>query len=173
MKLKIALIFLLIPFIVFSQSRRGKKSVFPKFQKPSIAAYYSTYSLQPDSAATPYLYYQVYDWVGTRYRYSGRNKKGIDCSGFVTEMYKNAYCIQLSGGSRDIWTNVQPIEKEELKEGDILFFEIRKGQISHVGIYLGNDKFAHAAVNTGVTISDLNEDYYKKCFYKGGRLAPD
>jgi len=173
MKLKIAFIFFLLPFIVYSQLKSGKKFVMTKVQKPSLEAYYSAYSLQPDSAANPYLYYQVYDWVGTRYRYSGRNKKGIDCSSFVTEMYKNTYCIHLSGGSREIWTNVQPIEKKELKEGDILFFKIRKGQISHVGIYLGNDKFAHATVNTGVTISDLNEDYYKKCFYKGGRLAVD
>ena len=52
----------------------------------------------------------------------------------------------------------------------ILFFKIRKGQISHVGIYLGNNKFAHASVKTGVIISSLDEPYYKKYFYKGGEV---
>ena len=51
-------------------------------------------------------------------------------------------------------------------EGDILFFKIKKGQISHVGVYLGNNTFAHASVHSGVIISDLDEDYYKKYFFK-------
>ncbi|MCY7360883.1 MAG: NlpC/P60 family protein, partial [Ignavibacteria bacterium] len=46
-----------------------------------------------------------------------------------------------------------------------------KGRISHVGVYLGNDKFAHASVARGVMISDLNDAYYKKYFYKGGRMT--
>jgi lipoprotein Spr len=85
-------------------------------------------------------------------------------------MYKDVYCIQLSGGSRDIYPLVIPVEKSDLQEGDILFFKIKKGQISHVGVYLGNNKFAHAAVNGGVIVSDLDEDYYKRYFYKGGRM---
>lgn len=132
--------------------------------------YFDTYKLSPDSAQTPYLYAQVYEWVGTRYRYSGDTKKGIDCSGFVSKMYKSVYCIDLAGGSRDIFATVLPIEKKELKEGDMVFFKIKKGQISHVGIYLGNNKFAHASVQSGVIISDLDEEYYKKRFYKGGRM---
>ncbi len=83
------------------------------------------------------------------------------------------YCINLSGGSTDIWTQVKPIEKSDLQEGDILFFKIKKGKISHVGIYLGNNKFAHASVAEGVIISDLDEAYYKKYFYKGGRILSD
>lgn len=141
-------------------------------QWKKIENYYCNYQLRIDSAYSPYLYYQVYDWVGTRYKYSGESKKGIDCSGFVTEMYQKVYCINLTGGSKDIYTQVKEkeIEKSELKEGDILFFKIRKGQISHVGIYLGNNKFAHASVHSGVIISDLDEAYYKKYFFTGGRF---
>ncbi len=69
-----------------------------------------------------------------------------------------------------MWPAVQPLEKPDLKEGDFVFIKIRKGQISHVGIYLGNNKFAHASVKTGVIISDLDEPYYKKYFYRGGRI---
>jgi len=168
MKLRITIILLLVPLLICAQTRRQKRKA--KAQKVALEQYYSSYSLKPDSALAPYLYYQVYEWIGTRYKYSGSSKKGIDCSGFVSEMYRNVYCINLSGGSSDIWTKVVPVEKSDLKEGDILFFKIKKGRISHVGIFLGNNKFAHASVQTGVMINDLDEDYYKKYFFKGGRI---
>lgn len=135
-----------------------------------VKQFFLSKSLSVDSATTPYLYYQVYEWIGTKYRYAGESRQGIDCSGFVAEMYRNVYCIRLSGGSKDIFPLTTPVEKSELKEGDILFFKIRKEQISHVGIYLGKNKFAHASVRSGVIISDLDEEYYKRYFYKGGRI---
>ena len=144
-----------------------------KSNKPCMGEFYASCSLKPDSALNPYLYYQVYDWLGTRYKYSGNSKKGIDCSGFVSEMYRNTYCIHLNGSSGSIFTQVTPVEKVELREGDILFFKIRKKQISHVGVYLGNNKFAHASVHSGVIVSDLDEAYYKKYFYKGRRLLSE
>lgn len=168
MKIRITIILFLLPLFICAQSKKHKRKSMAK--KQSLEQYYLTNYLKPDSAVTPYLFYQVYDWIGTRYKYSGSSKKGIDCSGFVSEMYRNVYCINLSGGSTDIWTKVNPIEKSDLKEGDILFFKIKKGRISHVAIFLGNNKFAHASVKTGVIISDLDEAYYKKYFYKGGRI---
>jgi lipoprotein Spr len=170
MRMRIAFILILMPFLLFSQQKK-KKSVPKKANKISPVAYYDSHCLSLDSAKTPYLFYEVYDWLGTKYKYAGNSKKGIDCSGFVNEMYEKAYCVGLNGGSKDIWKTVIPVEKEYIREGDILFFKIKKGQISHVGIYLGNDKFAHASVRSGVIISDLNEAYYKKYFYKGGRVV--
>ena len=170
MKIRIILFFLLFPFIVVAQSKKTKQPTKSKSQKQSIEQFYAKYQLAPDSALSPYLYYQVYDWAGTKYKYAGKSKNGIDCSGFVSKMYKNTYCINLLGRSRDIWPAVKAIEKTDLIEGDILFFKIKKGQISHVGVYLGNNKFAHASVHSGVIVSDLNDDYYKKYFFKGGRI---
>jgi murein DD-endopeptidase / murein LD-carboxypeptidase len=170
MNIRILFILLCFPFLMTAQSRKAATHLKAKAPKQSMEQFYAAHQLIPDSACSPYLYYQVFDWVGTRYKYAGKSKKGIDCSGFVSEMYRNAYCVQLQGGSRDIWTTVKPIEKADIREGDILFFKIRKGQISHVGVYLGNNKFAHASVQNGVIISDLNEDYYKKYFFKGGRI---
>jgi lipoprotein Spr len=170
MKIRIIFLLLLLPFLIVAQTKKATHRSKNKIQKPCIEQFYADHQLIPDSACNPHLYYQVYDWIGTRYKYAGRSKKGIDCSGFVSEMYRNAYCISLMGGSRDIWPTVKQIEKEDLQEGDILFFKIKKGQISHVGVYLGNNKFAHASVKYGVTISDLDEEYYKKHFYKGGRI---
>lgn len=57
-----------------------------------------------------------------------------------------------------------------MKEGDIVFFKIRQSEVSHVGLYLGNDKFIHSSTSNGVIISDLKEEYYQKYFWGGGRL---
>lgn len=118
----------------------------------------------------PELFSAIDEWYGTPYRFSGESKQGIDCSGFVTVLYKNIYNIQLTGGSRDIFNKCIPIDKQDLKEGDLLFFTIAGGRISHVGYYLSNNKFIHATTRGGVLISDLEEPYYKRYFYKAGRV---
>ncbi|REJ84855.1 MAG: glycoside hydrolase [Bacteroidetes bacterium] len=118
----------------------------------------------------PRLYYNIGDWMGTPYKYSGKSKSGIDCSGFVCKMLNESYNIPISGSSRDLFDQVKVVNTSELKEGDLVFFKIRKGRISHVGIYLGNGKFAHSSTTRGVIISDLSENYYDRHFYKAGRL---
>lgn len=135
-----------------------------------LRVYYSGFGLNYDSAASPLLYREIKSWIGTRYKYAGHSKQGIDCSGFVAAMYRSAYGKTLSGGSRDLYPQVDTVSRKNLREGDILFFKIRRGQVSHVGVYLGNDKFAHASVHSGVIISDLKEDYYRKYYFTGGRL---
>jgi lipoprotein Spr len=146
----------------------------PNVRKDSLPdamhLFYYHYGLNPDSAVTPQLFLTVYDWLGTKYQYGGSCKSGTDCSGFVGQMYLDVYCKALSGGSKELFTQVDTVSKANLKEGDILFFKIKKGQISHVAIYLGNNKFAHASVHGGVMVDDLDEEYYKKYFYYGGRL---
>ena len=123
-----------------------------------------------DYIANPNLYRVVADWLGTPYKYSGESKNGIDCSGFVCKLYSSVYDHVLLGSAKDIYKLVNPIKKEQLREGDLVFFKIKRGRISHIGIYLTNNKFAHASTQRGVIISDLNEEYYKKYFYKAGRL---
>jgi murein DD-endopeptidase / murein LD-carboxypeptidase len=117
---------------------------------------------------------KVYDiidnWMGTPYRYAGNTLKGVDCSGFIKVIYRNAFNIFLEGSSADIFKNSMPVAKEELKEGDLVFFKIRRNTISHVGVYIGQNKFAHASLSLGVTINDLDEPYYKQYFYKGARV---
>ncbi len=126
--------------------------------------------LDIDTSSSLELYYQIYEWLGTRYRYGGESKKGIDCSGFTGIIYENVYKRTLPRDSRSMYKMTKPISREEMKEGDLLFFRIRRGQVSHVGVYLGNNKFVHASTTQGVIISDLREDYYRRYFYKAGRL---
>ena len=88
----------------------------------------------------------------------------------MSEMYRQVYCMEISGSSTTLFAECDTIPRAELKEGDILFFKIKKGRVSHVAIYLGHNKFAHASVHGGVMIDDLDEPYYHKYFYRGGRI---
>jgi lipoprotein Spr len=115
------------------------------------------------------LFHFVYDWIGTPYHFGGESRKGIDCSAFTKELYSEVFNLDIKRSSRDIFSMVNPVGKDELKEGDLVFFKIHSRRISHVGIYLGNGRFAHAS-SRGVAISSLDDNYYSRYFYKGGRM---
>ncbi|GGH16439.1 C40 family peptidase [Mucilaginibacter phyllosphaerae] len=115
------------------------------------------------------LFHFVYDWIGTPYRFGGSSRKGIDCSAFTKQLYGDVFNLTIRRSSRDIFSMVNPVGKDDLKEGDLVFFKIHSRSISHVGIYLGNNRFAHAS-SKGVAISSLDDAYYSRYFYKGGRL---
>lgn len=131
------------------------------------------YALFPGMIENPRLVHLFEDWKGTPYRYGGSSRKGIDCSGFVSMLYDSVYKALLLGGSADIFRKLEPIAKEELKEGDLVFFRIHKKRISHVGLYLSNDKFIHATTRGGVMMSDLKEPYYRRYYYKAGRMPQE
>lgn len=115
------------------------------------------------------LFHFVYDWIGTPYHFGGNSRRGIDCSAFTKELYSEVFNLDIRRSSRDIFSMVSPVSKDELKEGDLVFFKIHSRRISHIGVYLGNNRFAHAS-SRGVAISSLDDAYYSRYFYKGGRL---
>src|ERR1700743_2495068 len=115
------------------------------------------------------LFNFVYSWIGTPYHFGGSSKKGIDCSDFTKELYSEVFNLDIRRNSRDIFSMVSPVGKNDLKEGDLVFFKIHSRKISHIGIYLGNNRFAHAS-SRGVAISSLDDAYYSRYFYRGGRL---
>src|ERR1700761_1276297 len=115
------------------------------------------------------LFHFVYDWIGTPYHFGGSSRKGIDCSAFTKKLYSEVFNLDIKRNSRDIFSMVSPVGRDDLKEGDLVFFKIHSRSISHVGVYLGNGRFAHAS-SKGVAISSLDDAYYSRYFYKGGRL---
>lgn len=106
--------------------------------------------------------------IGTPYRSGGCNPNtGFDCSGFTTWVF-NRYGIHLPRSSREQYHIGKQVAKNKLRKGDLVFFRSRRG-ISHVGIYLENGKFIHSASHgKTVTISHLEEDYWRT-HYAGGR----
>jgi len=111
-------------------------------------------------------------WLGTPYRYGSGSKRGTDCSGFVTSIYREVYGIKLSRSSHSMYAqNVKKVKKANLRTGDLVFFKRGPKQpIFHVGIYLKNGKFIHSATNGGVMVSSLKEPFYSKTYYAGGRV---
>ena len=114
------------------------------------------------------LYQSIDDWYGTPYKYGGSTKNGIDCSAFVQTIYISAFGVTLPRTAREQYGATHHISRTELQEGDLLFFNTQGG-VSHVGIYLQNNKFVHASVN-GVTITDMFEPYYVRHFVAAGRV---
>ena len=116
------------------------------------------------------MYQFIYDWLGTPYHFGGDTKKGVDCSGFAFQLYDKTFNTIIGSNSRNIFSMVNPIDKSDLREGDLVFFKIHSKSISHVGVYIGDNKFAHASSSKGVMISNLEEAYWQRYFYKGGRI---
>lgn len=125
-----------------------------------------------DSCSNLFLMASISNWIGTPYRYGQNTEKGTDCSGFVGNIYKSVFCLNTNRSSSGIYDQTQvKLKKEELVEGDLVFFKIRGNRVSHVGIYLKDGYFAHASTHRGVIISNLEEAYYKKYWYAGGRIV--
>jgi len=111
----------------------------------------------------------VDEWYGTRYRMGGNDKSGIDCSAFTKAIYLSAFGVTLPRTAREQYRAARIVSSTELKEGDLVFFNTRGG-VSHVGIYLGYNKFIHASTSQGVTVSDMFDPYYLKRFLGSGRI---
>ncbi len=115
------------------------------------------------------LYTFIDDWYGTHYRMGGTTKKGIDCSAFSGTLLSSIYTFSLPRTAREQYKICQHLDKENLMTGDLVFFNTRGG-VSHVGVYLANNRFVHASSSNGITISNLDDSYYAKKFISGGRI---
>ena len=115
------------------------------------------------------LYNFIDDWSGTRYRMGGSTKRGIDCSAFTSTLLMAVYSLSAPRTAREQYKATQRISKNDLTEGDLVFFNTRGG-ISHVGLYLNNGYFVHSCCSEGVTINNLDDSYYSHRFISGGRM---
>jgi len=112
------------------------------------------------------------EWWGTKYRFGGTTKKGIDCSSFTGLLMGSVFGFTLPRTARQQYAACSKLKKDDMLEGDLVFFNTRGG-VSHVGIYLGGGFFVHSSSSAGVTINSLNEYYYSRKFIGGGRIEND
>ncbi|MBL0331581.1 MAG: C40 family peptidase [Chlorobiota bacterium] len=111
----------------------------------------------------------VMNWLGTRYRYGGMGRNGIDCSAYTGTVFR-AIGVNLPRTARMQYNVGSTISRENLQYGDLIFFNTRGG-VSHVGIYLGNDLFTHSSSRYGVTVSELTASYYSARYIGGRRVT--
>ena len=108
------------------------------------------------------------DQLGTPYRYGGNAPSGFDCSGLVHYSYARAGKF-VPRTTTALWNHAEPIDGPDMQAGDLLFFNI-SGKMSHVGLYLGDDRFIHApSSGKVVSIESLRSDYYRRAFIRAGR----
>jgi cell wall-associated NlpC family hydrolase len=114
--------------------------------------------------------------VGSPYRMGGTSPEtGLDCSGFVGYVFKQTLGVLLPRTSVAISKATQILTRPELQPGDLVFFNTMRHAFSHVGIYLGDDRFVHAASSqTGkVMVSSLSDQYWRDRFDGARRIAPE
>lgn len=110
--------------------------------------------------------------VGIKYRYGGTTTKGFDCSGFTSYVF-NKVGIKLLRSSREQATMGIKVDRDDLRPGDLVFFNTFGKRISHVGIYLGDGKFVHSSSKRGVRISSMSEKYYVKRYVTSRRVLSE
>ena len=146
------------------EEKAQKESVPSK--KPTWDEYGITVTKDDDKE----LYEELEGWLGVPYKYAGHDKSGTDCSGLVMEVYLKVYEKKLHRNSAKMQEECEEIAKEELTEGDLVFFATGlTSKINHLGLYLKDDKFVHAG-SKGLVVSELGSEYYTKHFVSAGRV---
>lgn len=104
--------------------------------------------------------------IDTGYRFGGKNPEaGLDCSGMVSYIYNRAAGLKVAGSAADIARKGRPIDRRDLRPGDLVFFNTRNAPFSHVGLYIGDERFIHAPSTNGrVRIDHLSARYYAQRF---------
>lgn len=172
MKLSKKYVFIFAFFAFFSAKAQSDSLDYSYLSFNKLYDYFKNKQINLLDSYKPDLYFEVFDWLGTPYRLGGKSKNGIDCSALVASVFNKIFGTNLSGAVGDIYKKCTDISKSDLIEGDLVIFNIRGRYMSHIGIYLQNNKFIHATVHGGVMVNDLDDPYYKGYFYKAARLNP-
>lgn len=113
----------------------------------------------------------INSYKGVPYLWAGDTRRGMDCSGFTMKVFQESSNYTLPHNAAAQYKLGSKVNQRQLKLGDLVFFrDIESKGISHVGIYVGDDMFAHASLSKGVVYSSLKEDYYRKRYVSARRI---
>ena len=123
-------------------------------------------------AKTQEVLMKAFSLTGIKYTYGGKTPEtGFDCSGFVSYVFRNAVNLTLPPTARAISQIGKTVKKDELQPGDLVFFNTLKSAFSHVGIYIGDNKFIHAPrTGAAVRVESMQASYWASRFNGGQRL---
>ncbi len=153
-----------------SSNTESEKQYKSKSAKRIKEAYSELIGVSEKEITNIPLYEFIDEWYGVPYKYNGDSKKGIDCSGLAELIYASVYKKTIKGSAEAIFNQCKEVKRKDLKEGDLLFFKIESKNISHIAVYLQNNRFVHASSKKGVRIDSLDDPYIGKYFYKAGKL---
>lgn len=142
-------------------------SAEPEQEQPSVLDKLSSFT---DRAAQ--IAIEALSLVGIRYRYGGNSpEQGLDCSGLVRYVFREAGGTDLPRTSQEMSRRGEPVDKQDLKPGDLVFFNTLNRAFSHVGIYLGNNQFVHSpSAGRNVRVEDMDMTYWKARFNGARRV---
>jgi len=118
------------------------------------------------------ILFEIASYLNTPYQYGGNDRHGIDCSAFTQNVMQKSIGLHLPRTAREQYLAGEFVKNiSDLKFGDLVFFDTSKNSYpGHVGIYLGDDRFAHSSSSSGVIISSLKNQYYSSRFIGGRRI---
>ncbi|MCA0270187.1 MAG: NlpC/P60 family protein [Bacteroidetes bacterium] len=136
-----------------------------------VSAYVAaTSSMTTSEARVAAAFHRAHDdWAGTRYRYGGMSRSGIDCSALMLIWFRSLYGVNLPRTAAQQATEGERVSRSNLRAGDLVFFS-QGTRISHVGVYIGNGQFAHSSSSRGVAITDLSNSYWSPRFRTARRI---
>ncbi|MBY3621397.1 hydrolase [Paenibacillus sp. VTT E-133280] len=116
---------------------------------------------------------EVKEVLGTPYLWGGTTAAGFDCTGFILYILDKFNAGDLPRTSQSQAKVGTPVSKDDLRVGDLVFFNTFGTGISHAGIYVGDDQFAHSSSSKGVRISRLSESYYRDRYVTARRVVSE
>ena len=154
------------------ESREDDRKVDVQSLKKKYSTRSADNALAPPGLSRDAVLLDVVSFLGVPYKYGGVTKSGIDCSGFTGRVYEHAAGIVLPRSAEGQYHVGRGVKPEDLRFGDLVFFNTTGDSPSHVGIYIEDDLFAHASVTSGVTLSSLQSTYYRERFVGARRVVP-